>query len=1617
MPTVSITVNFQGTAEGFSITGFGMFHLTPSDNTGTITYSEGQTYTANINMGGKLFNVFGSAGCAISNINRTEGTFDVVFTSDIATIRVYADNPSSIIGAYTLNQTLNKLGDDGQRYDISVSFTSDDEARDGFSFVNANGGWSVRYLGSAPPPVAYNGNTGWRSQSYRLVDFGDTAQEVPAMFKDWVEENGSAIFTITKEATNASITAPLTAEKGSSVQFTVTPNAGYTVTSVLVVPLSGISNVPTIDLGNGKYTFTMPGSDVEIRVTATVSSTNCTVTFDRGVTKVDGLANSNWTWTVSGSTVNISETDGLSKYKFQVTTDKKYTLSNVTGTGCTISDIDTSGGSFYVVFTDYTSSITVTSEQTMFAITKEATNASITASSTAKKGSNVQFTVTPNAGYTVTSVLVVPLSGISNVPTIDLGNGKYTFTMPGSDVEIRVTATVSSTNCTVTFDEGVMSVTTTQLIGGTWNVSGTAVNLSGISTSGRYTFSVSLADGYTLSNVTGTGCTILSKAATSFVVGFSSTTSRISVVTKKEGVENYPIDWKYSNATLTGAVSSAEAGIPVSFSVLPANGYEVTGVTASANEAPLQVNASGSSYYFIMPSAAVTVTVLTELAPKNTDLQVNFDSGVGYVSANINGGSYAFSDTGDSKEISYIPGAENAFTAALVNGYRISYVNGENCTISDINYAEGTFSVVFTGTPSTVNIGTQALEPETVEVSLAVMFDAGVSAVSTNVDGTTVSWTTSGSRQTFETQDGATRDFSISLVSGYYLDSVSGTGCTITAQTENGFRVLFTSTTPNISIVTQRAAQISYPISYSYTSGTLNGPSSAEEGETVTFTFTPENGYTVGNVTVMGNTEIEVENSGNSYSFTMPAEPVAVSITVNTPDIITIQTLGVFKEEADKAYAPFNVVYATAALTDEQQAQARENIGAVSEAELSQALEPYALQNGTYPSLSAGHASTADRATGDENGNRIISFYGHDLTLSINPQTYVMTITLVSEDGTVLATRSIDLPLESMVVSGTYDEATKEVVLTLQNGQQVRFSAADLVDGLASQAALDAETQARETADAALAKDISDLQDGTTPAGVASKLATEDVGSAAKPVYFENGVPVACGDSLSVDITGTANNADNLGGSPSSDYVLKNELPFFNTEYGVRFALGEDRNIGPNPTGQRVIRYNGILTEWNPSFTPNVGDGTSVSEIHDNEFDYIPIFSPKLYTDNAGNVFRRFKPFYWGRQVMGGYLYIWVCETPLYSFYRMPQAFIKDGKVGYRDIAVYEGAFETIGDVTYLCSKPGLNPAHNNTRAQFWQKAQAWQTYLSVDTNNEWYGITQISEITEILQPLVMIMFGTLNSQSVYNGVVNIGWDYSNTGVAVDAYNEGTMTLYFSTNALREYRVGGTACINRVTTSEDYYRQIVANGTVMGTVSGSTFTPSDDGETYYYITISGTSFPATPTTVQSRPIYTGETDAIEATSGTLSNDGFYSFKVLGIENVFGNIVKFVLDVSIYNHIPQKLISPYEYTDFSTSNYTQYYTAANYSMAEIAEGIDWITQIGWQDTLPDVQLPVSGGGSSSTYYCDSMNTGESSVVSFAFSSSGQGAGLFSWGTQGIVDWNYSARLSHWALIEK
>lgn len=75
--------------------------------------------------------------------------------------------------------------------------------------------------------------------------------------------------------------------------------------------------------------------------------------------------------------------------------------------------------------------------------------------------------------------------------------------------------------------------------------------------------------------------------------------------------------------------------------------------------------------------------------------------------------------------------------------------------------------------------------------------------------------------------------------------------------------------------------------------------------------------------------------------------------------------------------------------------------------------------------------------------------YGASIIVSLDSSTYVLTTTLKDQDGNTLGTaQTVDLPIESVVVSGSYDSATKEVVLVLESGSEIRFSVADLVSGL-----------------------------------------------------------------------------------------------------------------------------------------------------------------------------------------------------------------------------------------------------------------------------------------------------------------------------------------------------------------------------------------------------------------------------------------------------------------------------------------------------------------------------------------------------------------------------------------
>ncbi len=135
--------------------------------------------------------------------------------------------------------------------------------------------------------------------------------------------------------------------------------------------------------------------------------------------------------------------------------------------------------------------------------------------------------------------------------------------------------------------------------------------------------------------------------------------------------------------------------------------------------------------------------------------------------------------------------------------------------------------------------------------------------------------------------------------------------------------------------------------------------------------------------------------------------------------------------------------------------------------------------------------------------NAVISLdadYGASLEMTIDPDTYVITTVLKDQNGNTLGqAQTIDLPLESVVVSGRYDIATKTIILTLEGGSTISIPVGDLVSGLESTSNKVTSIGSSSTnTEYPSAKAVYDLVDGieTLPASTASdegKVLTVDV--------------------------------------------------------------------------------------------------------------------------------------------------------------------------------------------------------------------------------------------------------------------------------------------------------------------------------------------------------------------------------------------------------------------------------------------------------------------------------------------------------------------------------------------
>ena len=118
--------------------------------------------------------------------------------------------------------------------------------------------------------------------------------------------------------------------------------------------------------------------------------------------------------------------------------------------------------------------------------------------------------------------------------------------------------------------------------------------------------------------------------------------------------------------------------------------------------------------------------------------------------------------------------------------------------------------------------------------------------------------------------------------------------------------------------------------------------------------------------------------------------------------------------------------------------------------------ESNTLLNGKVDKVAGKGLSTEDYTTEDKgqvatntiNIGALQADSGATIELEMNTTNYVLTAKLKNKAGTVVSTTGVDLPIESAIVNGYYDNINKKIVLVLQNGNTIDVPVGDLISGL-----------------------------------------------------------------------------------------------------------------------------------------------------------------------------------------------------------------------------------------------------------------------------------------------------------------------------------------------------------------------------------------------------------------------------------------------------------------------------------------------------------------------------------------------------------------------------------------
>lgn len=341
-----------------------------------------------------------------------------------------------------------------------------------------------------------------------------------------------------------------------------------------------------------------------------------------------------------------------------------------------------------------------------------------------------------------------------------------------------------------------------------------------------------------------------------------------------------------------------------------------------------------------------------------------------------------------------------------------------------------------------------------------------------------------------------------------------------------------------------------------------------------------------------------------------------------------------------------------------------------------------------------------------------------------------------------------------------------------------------------------------------------------------------------------------------------------------------------------------------------------------------------------------------------GEVLTRIPEFYWKREIINGYEYIYIADYAIAGFNKS-----EEFSVGRYDACIDEDG--------KLHSYSGYSPSTNKNITQHRDAAKLLSDEFCM-----------IDYRYFMLQMLYLVEYANYNSQSqLGNGIIGIRYNANDKAIIAQ---ERTNTIVIATNDYfkvgQQIAIGTTVdgvsiCKDRTITKITEYSKDTTEGTAI------TF----DGDPVNI---------AIGNIIHACAQKEGGCDSLGMKSGCLANDSQHAVIYRGIENIFGNVFNWIDGLNIQNYQAYICRNPKEYI---SDKFEVPYIKLGY--VNCNEKDMYIKKLGFDEKNPDIALPIEigGGAGSSSGMCDFYYSSEGNRVALVGGGfvNGSGAGLWYW----------------------